>query len=258
MTHSARSILWPRCVSAILLLCVTVGSSKARDWQTECQQAVIVVTDNWSATGGKLFKFQKRTGRWKKRGNAIPVTVGRNGLGWGIGLHRERTSDPQKNEGDKRAPAGIFRLEFGFGAMPFEAKRFPYRQVFERDRWVDDSSSTFYNQWVVEDDSRFPKDWTSAETLKRPDGIYDYAISVAHNRSRIQRERGSAIFIHSWFGPGRATIGCTAMEKTEVRSLLIWLDAALHPVLIQVPVKELPGLNLPTDLSEELRQLIIK
>ena len=245
-----------RCV--ISLLTIGIASSlPAQDWRTGCEQVVVVVTEGWASSQGRLATFSKGNGEWRAVRGTIPVTVGDRGLGWGLGLHRERTTEPLKREGDKRAPAGVFRLDFGFGVSPFLERAFPYRQVFARDRWVDDPSSRFYNQWVVDDDARFPKDWSSAEVLMRPDGIYDHVIAVGHNRSGIRSGRGSAIFMHSWFGPGKSTIGCTAMEKREVIRLLEWLDAGKEPVLIQVPKKYLEGLELPLGLGPVIHRALI-
>ena len=46
---------------------------------------------------------------------AAPVSVGRNGAAWGLGLHAAQPQGPQKQEGDGRAPAGVFTL----GAISF-------------------------------------------------------------------------------------------------------------------------------------------
>ncbi|MDF1823703.1 MAG: L,D-transpeptidase family protein [Verrucomicrobiales bacterium] len=246
-----------RLQAAILILLIVSGEqSPAQDWTTHCRQVILVVTDNWASARGTLHTFHHRNGSWKTEGRPTPVMVGRKGLGWGLGLHRERTGKPQKHEGDQRAPAGIFRLEFGFGAEPLPKGSFPYRQVFPRDRWVDDPASSFYNQWVVADDSRFPKDWTSAEKLKRSDGIYDHVIVVAHNRSQIRPGRGSAIFLHRWYGPGHPTIGCTAMGKNRMIGLLKWLNAEEYPILIQIPAFELKTLEMPDPLRNQIEQNI--
>lgn len=257
MTASPRNFTVTIHVLAIVLLMGQIPSLLAQDWRASCEQAIVVITDTWADPDGRLSAFSKEGGQWRAVGGSIPITVGHKGLGWGLGLHAAKTAEPLKREGDKRAPAGVFRLEFGFGVSPFRERAFPYRQVYERDRWVDDPASRFYNQWVVENDARFPKDWSSAEVLRRPDGIYDYVIAVGHNRSRTEPGRGSAIFMHSWFGPGKSTIGCTAMEKREVKNLLMWLDAGKSPVLIQIPREQLGELQLPDGLLPAIRQAFV-
>lgn len=214
-------------------------------WHDKCRQMVIVITPEWRAPVGRMAKFEFTEAGWKSVGNTIPVTVGKNGLGWGLGLHGVRKTAPQKKEGDRRAPAGVFPLEFGFGAKGFSPPKFPYRQAREDDVWVDDPASRYYNQWVRAGTPGIAKDWQSAEVLKRSDGIYDFAVAVGHNRAPAVKGRGSAIFIHSWYGPGISTIGCTAMEKAEVKALLKWLNADLGPVLVQLPRSEWDSVSLP-------------
>lgn len=240
-----------KCLCAVCALLLPV-SEAGGSWPESCRQAVVVLTADWTAREGSLAAFDLQGAEWRATGETIPVTVGHKGLGWGVGLHGERKSNPMKTEGDRRAPAGIFLLEFGFGALPFKERKFPFRQVSERDRWVDDPTSRFYNQWTVLNDPRFPRDWSSAEVMKRPDGIYDYVIVVGHNRRPTVPGRGSAIFMHSWSSPGKSTIGCTAMEKAGIKRLLRWLDLEAAPVLIQIPVGELGTLEIPSNLKTSI------
>ena len=39
----------------------------------------------------------------------MPITIGRAGAAWGIGLHPQQLG-PRKKEGDGRSPAGVFRI----------------------------------------------------------------------------------------------------------------------------------------------------
>jgi len=163
-------------------------------------------------------------------------------------LHPDGLAGPVKEEGDKRAPAGVFHLESGFGTKAPTLANFSFRRTTDGDRWVDDPASSHYNQWVSLDDPAIRQDWNSAEVLRRKDGLYELAIVVGHNRGPILKGRGSAIFLHVWVAPGRSTIGCTAMAKNHVRDLLEWLDAAKSPVLVQAPRELLPRLGLPGEV----------
>ncbi len=210
-----------------------------------CAQVVAVVTETWESTGGRLIRLERKGEAWIAASESIPVTVGHRGLGVGLGLHRGALEGPIKNEGDHRAPAGVFRLESGFGTKALPPAAFPYRRTDDADRWVDDPESARYNQWVRLDDPSVRRDWASAETMHRRDGLYDFGIVVGHNRDPVAKGRGSAIFLHAWQAPGRSTVGCTAMEKRRVRGLLEWLDAAKAPVLVQAPRSLLPQIGLP-------------
>lgn len=220
----------------------------------DSRQAIVVLTEGWNASQGTLVALEKANNKWKWFRESTPVTVGHRGLGWGVGLHGEGTHEPLKREGDHRAPAGVFFLEFGFGASPFRERSFPYFRITDADRWVDDPTSRFYNQWIALGDPRFPKDWKSAEIMNRKDGRYDHVIVVSHNRNPTIPGRGSAIFLHSWIAPGKSTIGCTAMETREVKRLLQWLDLDAKPILIQLPKEELGSLPLSESLKLAIQQ----
>lgn len=243
------------CFVLLSLLAISgaiVTGADREDWQTDSGQIVLVLTADWASPSGTMWRFERGADGWSRKGEPVGVTVGRKGLGLGLGLHSATLKGPQKREGDKRAPAGVFRLESGFGSIAMALPRFPYRESTALNFWVDDPNSRSYNQWVKKDDPHIKVDWKSAEVLRRPDGIYEAAIVVAHNRDPIVPGRGSAIFMHSWYRPGVATIGCTAMEKSEVLTLLRWLDASQKPVLVQAPLELLPRLGL----SEAVARLI--
>jgi L,D-peptidoglycan transpeptidase YkuD (ErfK/YbiS/YcfS/YnhG family) len=221
-------------------------------WQTSSRQIICVVTDQWDSTAGTLSRFERRSDVWQRLGDPIPVTVGKKGLGLGLGLHPTDLEGPQKREGDRRAPAGVFRLESAFGTAAMTLPDFSYSETTATDFWVDDPKSLYYNQRVNTADLSIKRDWKSAETLRRPDGIYETVIVVAHNRTPVVPGRGSAIFMHRWYGPGVATIGCTAMAKGDLMSLLRWLDASKRPVLVQAPRGLLPGLVLPDHVAASI------
>ncbi len=175
-------------------------------------------------------------------GESIPVVVGRNGLGWGIGLHpsadteANRDTGPKKREGDGRAPAGIFRLSSAFGYAPPKIAggiKLPYMQATPSLRCVDDTQSLHYNRIV--DSALINPDWKSAEEMLRPDVQYRLGIVVDHNTNPVIPGRGSCIFIHIWKGSDAGTAGCTAMSQENMERLLRWLDPSANPILIQLP-----------------------
>ena len=77
----------------------------ARHW-AHASQLVLVTSADWNATGGELRRFEREGNGWKQVGDAVPVTLGRNGSGWGLGLNPQRGDGPVKREGDGKAPAG--------------------------------------------------------------------------------------------------------------------------------------------------------
>ncbi len=172
--------------------------------------------------------------------------LGKNGLGWGRGLHGFRLgSGPVKREGDGRAPAGIFALSYLFGEGRGEGFLYPYRRMTESHRCVDDPRSRFYNRIV--DSRRVPRDYRSSEKMKFSSGLYRYGIAVAHNPRNIPGA-GSCIFLHIKKPGGQPTVGCTAMEEGDLLSIMRWLDPGKHPLLIQAHRKVI-GRLLPTNLQ---------
>lgn len=206
----------------------------------EARQVLLVLAPGWDAPAGALARFEREalTSAWKPVGAALPTALGRNGLGWGLGLHPAQTTGPFKREGDGKAPAGAFRLGYAFGYAPtFPAARLPYFQLTPGLECVDDARSRHYNRIL----SRLPgrvADWDSSETMLRSDDLYSLGLVVEHNANPPEAGAGSCIFLHVWNGPGSGTAGCTALDKPAVAELLGWLDAAKNPVLVQLPRAE--------------------
>jgi len=199
---------------------------------SESKQLLLVTTPNWSASSGRLQRYEKDSGGWHKVGKSIAVKVGKNGLAWGRGLHDiPKDATRIKREGDGRAPAGIFRLPYAFGDKNIRL-RYPYRQMTRQHHCVDDSRSRYYNQVI--DSRKVRKDYKSFEHMKFPSGLYSYGVFVEHNPSRIAGA-GSCIFLHIKKPSGKPTVGCTAMGKSEIITVLKWLDPKKKPLLVQAP-----------------------
>ena len=92
-----------------------------------------------------------------------------------------------------------------------------------------------YNRLVDQDTVAAP-DWHSHEEMRLASGVYRLGIWVSHNDSPPVPGGGSCIFMHVWQGPGVPTVGCTAMDGTELEALLRWLDPRARPVLVQAPL----------------------
>ena len=203
----------------------------------EARQLVLVVTPDWPTTSGSLRRFERDGAEtaWREVGEAVPVVVGRSGLGWGRGLHPEGLDGPVKREGDGRAPAGAFLLTEAFGYATEAETGLRYRVATDALECVDDPASAFYNE--VLDRDTVTVDWTSHEEMRRRDDLYRIGVVVAHNGS-AEPGAGSCIFLHVWRGPGTTTAGCTAMQGDIMDAVVAWLDATAVPVLVQLPEVE--------------------
>ena len=198
----------------------------------DTKQLLVVSTKSWSSSNGTLQRYKKVEKTWQKVGTSIHVKLGRNGLGWGIGLHTTpKNAKYIKKEGDGKAPAGIFRLKNAYGYAPY-AIGYPYKVYKTTDHCVDDINSKFYNKIV--DSRKIVVDYKSHERMKLKTNYYKYGIVVDHNGitkgANSKRGAGSCIFIHI---KHKTTSGCTVMKEYEIKEVLKWLDEKSNPLLVQ-------------------------
>jgi D-alanyl-D-alanine dipeptidase len=197
-------------------------------------QALVVVGEDWASKQGSLQRWARLGAAWEPVGAPVPVVFGAGGLGWGVGQHAASLAtvdEPQKREGDGRAPAGIFALGPTFGYAEAAPWAMPYVPSTAAS-CVDDPASTHYNTIV---DGAVSVDWKSAEQMRRNDALYTWGAVVSHNMSPPTPGLGSCIFLHVWRAPGKPTVGCTAMDERALVEVLSWLDPADEPVLVQGP-----------------------
>ena len=210
---------------------------------SDSSQLLFVQTAGWNEKEGTLQRYKrvKNSKAWVKVGKPISIILGRNGLGWGKGLHTT-PSDAKyiKKEGDGRAPAGLFSLKNGFGYNDFNIS-FPYAAYKRTDHCVDDSNSKWYNKII--DSTKVEKDYKSFEYMKLNNNQYKYGIVVNHNPEQI-KNAGSCIFMHIRSGNGKGTAGCTAMNEDKIMTILKWLKREDKPLLLQLPKEEILNINL--------------
>lgn len=192
------------------------GAEALADLAPRTSQAIVVEPDAAVGHLAVLRAWERSGGEWHAFGDAIAVTLGRNGA----------IAGDEKREGDGCTPAGVHRLGIAFGYAPTCSTGLAYRQAKPDDYWIDDVDSPQYNQWVEGHPS------VSCERLRRDDDQYELAAVVEWNTAPVQRGRGSAIFVHVWKAPGTATSGCVAMARADLERLLGWLDRRAEPVLV--------------------------
>jgi D-alanyl-D-alanine dipeptidase len=207
------------------------------------KQLIVVVSKSWNSSTAKLYRFEKVGNNWRKISPAIPVVVGRRGMGVGIGLTKG-LQGVTKREGDKRAPAGVFKIPFIFGKQNL-GFNYPFYRMDSNYRCVDDINSKYYNKIV--NINKTKRDYRSFEKMSLKSGLYDYGLFISHNPKSI-KGRGSCIFMHIAKSSGASTVGCTAMKKRDLISVLKWLDKSKNPILIQAPQSQINRL-LPKDLK---------
>jgi len=117
----------------------------------------------------------------------------------------------QKQEGDKKTPAGVYRLD--------------------GDYYVDDGNSRYYNQ--LANTKQVQKDWNSAEDLMAQAPQYNYGLVLDYN-SECTPGKGSAIFLHcpkSWNNTG--TSGCISIPEEDMKKVVCQVDTGTKIVVVQ-------------------------
>ena len=179
-----------------------------------CQQ-LLVVKGSETDIHATLEGWEIIGGKWTKR-ITVPATVGKSGL----------ATPEVKKEGDGKTPAGLYKLERAFGYAETLKTGLTYKQVTEKDLWVDDAAHPDYNKWV-----KAPTNAKSFEDLKRKDDLYEIFAVIEYNTNPIVAGKGSAIFFHVWGGPDKPTAGCVAIEKSKLAEILKELDAKKSPMM---------------------------
>ena len=119
--------------------------------------------------------------------------------------------------------------------MPARWTRLPYLPLTPAIECVDDSHSAHYNE--LTDGGSAPRDWSSSEQMHRNDELYHYGVFVKHNTPPLAN-RGSCIFLHIWRNKDSGTVGCTAMDRSNILMLLAWFDPRRQPLLVQMPTAQ--------------------
>ena len=201
----------------------------------DCRQMVVVQPDAIVGVSAQVYLLERirDLAPWKIVAGPLPAVVGKRGVAWGMGEPGLPNPGvyPDKNEGDGRSPAGIFRLSGAFGTSPQAPPgvKLPWLECTPTLRGVDDVKSKYYNR-IVDEDTIPDKDWDSAEIMRRDDGAYEMGVLIDHNAGR-RAGAGSCIFLHLWKGPDQGTAGCTALAREDILKILTWLDPAMKPRL---------------------------
>lgn len=217
----------------------------------DSRQVVVGLAQSWQSSHATLTLYEVRGNQWTKVEGPFKVRLGRNGLVWGVGVHKNPRGATLKREGDGKSPAGIFYIGGAWGDAPSIKKhpRLPYRKVTPRDLWVEDSKSKYYNQHLV-----LPHDprttWEKDAQMKQNDYAHSLKLFIAHNPPpKPTPYAGSAIFFHIWRGGGsKATAGCTTMSEGNLKKLIARIDPTKKPLYVLLPTAEYQAMRGPWKL----------
>ena len=133
--------------AATTILVSPVYADTCPDRIAQASRLVLVTTrsmDTQLATM-QLFTRQATNKPWKRISAVEPAVVGKAGLGWGYSfLDLKEREEPEKVEGDRRTPAGFFRIGASFSFAP--SRRPGHIELRAGETvCVEDPSSPFYN-----------------------------------------------------------------------------------------------------------------
>ena len=220
------------------------------DLLSASEQIILILSKDFNTSSAQLTPYERDGRSFVSTGETFDVVIGRNGLAWGIGEagFTPKKVEPIKEEGDGRAPAGIFKLSSAFGYAPSTASKMPYIQANKTLICVDDTHSHYYNQILDKDKSDDPK---SFEWMRRDDKLYKLGLVVQHNVQGV-KGAGSCIFFHIQRASNSPTAGCSAMSEKNLAKILMWLDPLKNPRVVQIPqsycleaTKLFPGFSCP-------------
>lgn len=188
----------------------------------EATRLVLVTTPSMDDTRAILRTFERSTKEeaWAPVSEPEPAVVGANGLAWGHPfVSRAESGEPEKREGDKRTPAGIYAFGATFGFD--DAKRDGHLRLASGEHYcVHDVRSLQYGRIVPRS---VAGEGMSGEEMAAID-VYKRGIVIDYPPKR-QSKAGSCIFVHIWEGEGIGTAGCVALAEARVAHLQKWANA---------------------------------
>jgi D-alanyl-D-alanine dipeptidase len=227
-------------VAALLAVVLSSGSAFAQSCPALLQGAhrlLLVTVPTMASSVGTLRLFERRQSNagWRLVGSSEPVMVGKHGLAWGRSFRELAPEQPTKVEGDKRTPAGIYRVGRPFGFDPSPLAR--YLLVQDDSVCVEEPSSRAYNTITSTKlvGESIEKDRMRASLLYRRGLFVNYPTDRAHRA-------GSCIFIHIWKRLGSGTDGCVALPEARVATLQRFANR--YPTVVAIlPVEALGRLG---------------
>lgn len=203
---------------AVPLAALAVSAAAAQTCPEPLASArrLALVTADGMATAHAAMRLYERADvslPWRAVNVSEPVLIGRKGIGWSFAFRQfARDGEPTKVDGDKKLPAGFFRIGRSFGHAA--SSRPGYRQLREGVVCVDAPASPAYNTITA----REKVGWTiSGENMWRI-AAYRAGLEVDYPTSRVDRG-GSCIFIHVRLPTATGTNGCVALPEPRVKAL---------------------------------------
>ncbi len=110
---------------------------------------IIITVPEMTSVKATLHTFERKSpadAAWQRSGPPETAVVGASGIGWSEDFdYLAKKDEPMKREGDKRTPAGIFRVAGPFGFEPNKINGYTKLEP-GRSFCVDDPTSLLYGR----------------------------------------------------------------------------------------------------------------
>ncbi len=181
----------------------------------DARRLVLVVAPTLSSSIASVRRFERAApgAPWLQIGGPVSALIGYRGVAWSHAFRQfAQAREPLKSDGDKRAPAGFFRVGRSFGFSP---SRLPhYLRIATGTVCIDDPASRAYNSITT----RAQVGWrVHGENMWRA-SAYRRGLLVDYPTDRRDRA-GSCIFIHVRLPGMTGTSGCVALPEPQVAAL---------------------------------------
>lgn len=179
------------------------------------RRLVLVTAEQFSSTIASVQTFTRANANapWKADGGPVTALIGRSGVGWAHAFRSyARGDEPVKVDGDRRAPAGFYRIgrSFGFGVSAQPG----YQHITEGTVCVDDPKSAAYN--TITTRAKVGRDVHGENMWRVPQ--YRRGLFVEYPTDAGARA-GSCIFIHVRVPGAAGTSGCVSLAEPQVEAL---------------------------------------
>ncbi|MET9325476.1 L,D-transpeptidase family protein [Tsukamurella sp. NPDC003166] len=176
------------------------------------REVITVAAPSFSSTDVQVSAWALLQTGWTKVYGPVPGKVGQQGIGEG-------------KDDVPRTPFGVFALDQAFGRQENPGTTLPYTKVGDQQWWDGNQSSPTYDTMVTRAISPGP----GSENLYGAGPVYDYAVHFNNNPAHTPG-KGGAMFLH--VTDGKPTLGCVAISRDGMITLLKWLAPAHNPVLV--------------------------
>ncbi|MDP1639738.1 MAG: hypothetical protein Q8L61_02330 [Hyphomicrobium sp.] len=221
--------------SLLALLSSQAGSAPSQPGATSPAQAIatycprplhratrliIITVPGMTSVKATLHTFERKTpadAAWQRSGPPETAVVGSSGIGWADNFsHLAKKDEPIKREGDKRTPAGIFRVAGPFG---FEASSLSgYTRLSRGNSFcVEDPTSRLYGKIV---DKRIAASVKQSEDMSADPSLKSGMI--VDYPARRGAKAGSCIFLQVWSGDAAGTDARVGMPDDRLTVLQKW------------------------------------